>query len=181
MAGEIQMYCEPAPAANEVRILAENIAITVGDTQYACYHRLRYCIDVFWLGVHLTSVNEVCYIFFFANRFYTLNTCSLYKFDFKSLSKALIFLEQQEHKTGLAFTLITYQVPLVISGKESAAKVTDNLSKHINDHSVPQLKMSWYVMFILSFSYLLLFPSQFTHQTLQLLLRHVPILYVESR
>ena len=67
VAGEIQMYCEPAPAANEVRILAENIAITVGDTQYACYHRLRYCIDVFWLGVHLTSVNEVCYIFFFAN------------------------------------------------------------------------------------------------------------------
>ena len=59
---EIQMYCEPSHAANELRLQGENAAILEGDIHWACINRIQYCRDAFWIGKQLSLVSEVTII-----------------------------------------------------------------------------------------------------------------------
>lgn len=40
---EVRCFIEPAQAANELRIQGESRAVSVGDIQWACLNRMRYC------------------------------------------------------------------------------------------------------------------------------------------
>jgi len=111
------MYCEPSHAANELRLQGENAAILEGDIHWACINRIQYCRDAFWIGKQLSLVSEL-------------------------LSKTRVFLELQEHKTGLAVILNTHRVVLAISGKDSEATALEALSKSDNDYVNSELKMS---------------------------------------
>ena len=58
-ASELQLFCEPAQAANEVRIQGEHAAIQVGSINWACINRSSYCVEAFWMGSDLSSINKV--------------------------------------------------------------------------------------------------------------------------
>eukprot|EP00956_Cyclotella_meneghiniana_P019312 scaffold32998_cov63-Cyclotella_meneghiniana.AAC.1 len=57
---------------------------------------------------------------------------------------AQVFFEQQDHKVGLAFNLITHTVVLSISGKENEAKTLEHLvtGMGIKNHPVPHIRRS---------------------------------------
>ena len=58
-ASELQLFCEPAQAANEVRIQGEHAAIQVGSINWACINLSSYCVEAFWMGSDLSSINKV--------------------------------------------------------------------------------------------------------------------------
>eukprot|EP00956_Cyclotella_meneghiniana_P030448 scaffold76682_cov82-Cyclotella_meneghiniana.AAC.8 len=117
MLSEIQMYCQPAQASNQMRIQSESSLLSHGDIYFACIIRLQHCNDAVWVGTNLSLVSELFY-------------------------KARVFFEQQDHKIGLAFNLITHHVVLTISGKDNEAMALESMLVNIRDNPVPHLKRS---------------------------------------
>ena len=66
---EIQMYCQPAQASNQVRVQSELSAISQGDMHWACLLRLQYCNYAVWVGPDLSLVSEVI-ISIYVNLYY---------------------------------------------------------------------------------------------------------------
>jgi len=56
---EIQMYCQPAQASNQMRVQGELTVLSLGDKNYACLLRLQYCNYAVWVGTNLSLVSEV--------------------------------------------------------------------------------------------------------------------------
>jgi hypothetical protein len=55
---ETKCFLEPCQAANEDLLKAEAEALSAGDIHYACWNRMIYCTNIFWLGVVLEKVKE---------------------------------------------------------------------------------------------------------------------------
>ena len=53
LVADIQCYTQPLLAVNELRTQGEQLALSLGDVEYGCFHRLHRVMALFWAGVDL--------------------------------------------------------------------------------------------------------------------------------
>jgi hypothetical protein len=58
MAAEVQCFTEPMQALHELKAEGESVAISVGDTHWACLNRIQYCAGMYYAGANLLMVHD---------------------------------------------------------------------------------------------------------------------------
>ena len=143
---DIQMFCEPAEAANEVRIEAENAAVSAGDIYWTCAIRWMYCNDAIWTKNDISSINEVIEIICLAIILtYSFKFLLILYFVCQMFFKARILFELHKDKIDLFFPCIimSHRVVTVLIGNNNEAKALENILTSIKDCSkYPHVDMS---------------------------------------
>lgn len=145
---EVLLYCEPAKAANEMRVTGEASSFKAGDVNWICLNRQRYYADSLWVGTSISTMDEVSevspeYISMrcFSNAlFFSCTT------NYQLVSKAHDLFLQQQHSLCLAFSLIMQRTLALLTGRK-----TEKLSlQEISENPSPRLVFvnSFYNMYL---------------------------------